>query len=42
MIDLPKGSSQKVKDAARQIKAQYSDEILHKLTKAHFKITGTL
>ncbi len=42
MIDLPKGSSQKVKETAREIKKKYSDEVLQRLTKTHFKITGTL
>ncbi len=42
MIDLPKGSSEKVKETARQIKLQFSEDLLHQLTKTHFKITGTL
>ncbi len=41
-IEIPKGASGKVKEAAHKLIAKYGREILGKVAKTHFKTTGEL
>lgn len=41
-MELPKGASGKVTDAAKLIKSQYGEAFLEQLTKTHFKTSGKL
>ncbi len=41
-MELPKGASGTVTETAKQIKSQYGEEFLQRLTKTHFKTTRTL